>query len=73
MVFSVLGGRMRKTAIAAVMGVLVGLGAAFFAQPASACSRDGCCKHCGSTSRPCGDTCIASDKVCHVGSGCACY
>ncbi|MCX6786854.1 MAG: SH3 domain-containing protein [Candidatus Kaiserbacteria bacterium] len=31
-----------------------------------------CCKHCGSTSKPCGDTCISLSKTCHVGVGCAC-
>lgn len=31
----------------------------------------GCCKIC-SKGKPCGDTCIAQDKICHVGPGCAC-
>jgi hypothetical protein len=31
----------------------------------------GCCKHCR-TGKACGDTCIARDKTCHVGPGCAC-
>jgi hypothetical protein len=30
-----------------------------------------CCKHCGSNSQPCGDTCISLSKTCHVGVGCA--
>jgi hypothetical protein len=30
-----------------------------------------CCKYC-KKGKPCGDTCIAQDKVCHVGPGCAC-
>lgn len=30
-----------------------------------------CCKVC-TKGKPCGDTCIAQDKVCHVGPGCAC-
>ncbi|HEY0940325.1 MAG TPA: hypothetical protein VGE08_09535 [Steroidobacter sp.] len=30
-----------------------------------------CCKVC-TKGKPCGDTCIAQDKICHVGSGCAC-
>jgi hypothetical protein len=30
-----------------------------------------CCKIC-STGKACGDTCIARDKACHVGAGCAC-
>ncbi len=31
----------------------------------------GCCKHC-TVGKACGDTCIARDKTCHVGPGCAC-
>jgi hypothetical protein len=30
-----------------------------------------CCKVC-SKGKPCGDTCIAQNKICHVGPGCAC-
>ena len=30
-----------------------------------------CCKYC-STGKPCGNTCIARNKTCHVGPGCAC-
>jgi hypothetical protein len=30
-----------------------------------------CCKVC-TKGKPCGDTCIAQDKTCHVGPGCAC-
>jgi hypothetical protein len=30
-----------------------------------------CCKVC-TKGKPCGDTCIAQDKVCHVRPGCAC-
>jgi hypothetical protein len=32
-----------------------------------------CCKHCGSTSKPCGDTCISNSYTCHTPPGCACY
>jgi len=31
----------------------------------------GCCKVC-TRGKACGDTCIARDKTCHVGPGCAC-
>lgn len=31
-----------------------------------------CCKHCGSDSKPCGDTCISRSKTCHTPGGCAC-
>lgn len=30
-----------------------------------------CCKHC-TKGKACGDTCIARNKTCHVGPGCAC-
>jgi hypothetical protein len=30
-----------------------------------------CCKVC-TKGKPCGDTCISQDKICHVGPGCAC-
>ena len=30
-----------------------------------------CCKIC-SKGKACGDTCIARDRTCHVGPGCAC-
>ena len=33
----------------------------------------GCCKHCNpAKSKPCGDSCIALDKNCTKGPGCAC-
>lgn len=31
----------------------------------------GCCKTCRK-GKACGDSCIARDKVCHKGKGCAC-
>lgn len=31
----------------------------------------GCCKTC-SKGKACGDSCIARDKACHKGPGCAC-
>jgi hypothetical protein len=39
-------------------------GSAAFAQAA-------CCKRC-SAGKACGDSCIARDKTCHKGKGCAC-
>lgn len=30
-----------------------------------------CCKVC-SVGKACGDSCIARDKICHKGKGCAC-
>jgi hypothetical protein len=39
-------------------------GGALFAQT-------GCCKRC-SAGKACGDSCIARDKTCHKGKGCAC-
>ena len=35
-------------------------------------ARAACCKQC-TTGQPCGDACIALDKRCHVGPGCACW
>jgi hypothetical protein len=32
----------------------------------------GCCKHCGGTSQPCGDSCISLKYTCHKPAGCAC-
>jgi hypothetical protein len=31
-----------------------------------------CCKYC-SAGKPCGNTCISSNKTCHISGGCACY
>jgi BACON domain-containing protein len=41
------------------------------APPAPPTPPSGCCKVC-TTGKPCGDTCIARDLICHVGPGCAC-
>lgn len=30
-----------------------------------------CCKYC-TTGKPCGDSCIAKDEICHITGGCAC-
>jgi len=38
----------------------------------TASADDGCCKHCGVTSKPCGDSCIANAYECDAGPGCAC-
>jgi len=33
-----------------------------------------CCKVCKSgSSKPCGDSCIATNQTCSKGAGCACY
>jgi hypothetical protein len=32
-----------------------------------------CCKHCGGSSKPCGDSCINSSYKCTKPMGCACY
>jgi hypothetical protein len=40
-------------------------------QSMSAPAAQSCCKIC-SRGKACGNTCIARDKVCHVGPGCAC-
>ena len=41
-----------------------------FQQSERATARE-CCKVC-SKGKPCGDTCIEKDDVCHVPQGCAC-
>lgn len=41
------------------------------AKPAPAVPQRTCCKHCRK-GKPCGNSCIASHKVCHKGPGCAC-
>lgn len=33
-------------------------------------SSDSCCKHCGSTSTPCGDSCISNSYTCNQPNGC---
>ena len=40
-------------------------------QPTAAAAQQGCCKIC-TQGKACGNTCIARDKQCHVGPGCAC-
>jgi hypothetical protein len=40
-------------------------------QPRAVPAQQSCCKIC-SKGKACGNTCIARDKVCHVGPGCAC-
>ena len=39
--------------------------------PTAVVKQQACCKICRA-GKACGDTCIARDKVCHVGPGCAC-
>jgi hypothetical protein len=59
---------MRLLSIAIAVGTLA-IGPASFDHCANAAF--GCCKVCR-TGKACGDSCIAADKVCHKGSGCAC-
>ncbi len=37
----------------------------------AAAAQERCCKRC-SAGKACGDSCIARDKACHKGKGCAC-
>jgi len=37
----------------------------------SCAAQGGCCRVC-SVGKACGDSCIARDKICHKGKGCAC-
>ena len=41
-------------------------------RPTSPSGGDTCCKHCGTTSKPCGDTCISLSYTCSKPPGCAC-
>lgn len=40
-------------------------------KPTAAVTQQSCCKIC-SQGKACGDTCIARNEICRVGSGCAC-
>jgi hypothetical protein len=40
-------------------------------QPTAQAFTAKCCRVC-KKGKPCGDTCIAQDNICHVGPGCAC-
>lgn len=40
--------------------------------PPPANTEDPCCKHCGTTSQPCGDSCISLEYTCSEPPGCAC-
>lgn len=42
------------------------------AAPPPAGGGSSCCKHCGPSSQPCGNSCISLRYTCHVGPGCAC-
>jgi hypothetical protein len=42
------------------------------ASPTSGGGGGACCKHCGSTSQPCGNSCISNKYTCHTAPGCAC-
>ena len=55
----------------AALALLLGLASCEEQCNKSTASRPGCCKVC-TTGKPCGDTCIDDDKVCHQTTGCAC-
>lgn len=58
--------RMTRTALMALL--ILGAGTAAV-QPV--CAQGGCCKIC-KAGKACGNTCIARDKRCTAGAGCAC-
>lgn len=58
----------RKALMAAALLALP-LGGMAASEPA--CAAGGCCKTC-KKGKPCGDSCIARDKPCTKGQGCAC-
>jgi hypothetical protein len=56
----------------AAASIAVGPATVSCASPAYAASGfAGCCKVC-KKGKACGDSCIARDKECHKGKGCAC-
>ncbi len=62
--------RLRRFGILVVLVIPLVLGGGSTARSDSA-SPSGCCKVC-TEGKACGDTCIARDKTCEVGPGCAC-
>lgn len=42
------------------------------ATPTTTPTPDGCCRHCGPSSQPCGNSCISLAYNCHQPPGCAC-
>lgn len=66
---------MRRTRFLLPLAVMLLLGGS--TPLMSACAEPGptgaktCCRVC-TTGKACGDSCIARDKTCRVGSGCAC-
>lgn len=60
---------MRTAMMALVLSVGSLTGAA--APVCGAAFATACCKHC-KAGKPCGDSCIARDRECHKGKGCAC-
>lgn len=46
--------------------------AVYIPPPKSKSPAQACCKHCGSDSQACGDSCISLSKNCHQPPGCAC-
>jgi hypothetical protein len=58
---------MRALALFAVAATLA-VGPATFS---SCAAQGGCCRIC-SAGKACGNSCIARDKICHKGKGCAC-
>ena len=68
----------REKAIATVMTVALVGAAVYYGCKDGGCGGGGgqsypsqCCKVC-SVGKACGDTCIQSTDICHVGQGCAC-
>jgi hypothetical protein len=65
-----------KTIALLVASAALALGPASFspcasASAAAAAAGYACCKVC-KAGKACGDSCIARDKTCHKGKGCAC-
>ena len=62
---------MKKIAILLAAAFLTAAPSNFGPCGSAAFAQAGCCKVCRA-GKACGDSCIARDKTCHKGKGCAC-
>jgi hypothetical protein len=71
--FAITGFSIMKLAVLIIAAASLAVGPAGIgcSSPAFAAAGLACCKIC-KAGKACGDSCIARDKQCHVGKGCAC-
>lgn len=60
-----------RLALGLFLGLLAGACVDEYGGSSTSGGGGGCCVRCTS-SKPCGNSCIAFDKTCNVGAGCAC-